>query len=80
MFEQLITLTPKSARGKQIIKECGDQWRVLDKKESVLFSQDSGPWLRIEPANDMPRQERDRATRWVHQSRDNCFNPVQETV
>jgi len=45
-------------------------WRVIDKRGTVAFSDQAGPWLLLVPAGRPPS---DRAARWVHALLDRNF-------
>ncbi len=66
-----IELSGISKRGKQIVKQHGERWRVLDKKDRVLFSDKSGPWLLVIPAN--LHETQTEASRWIHSMFDENF-------
>lgn len=54
----------------------GEAWRVIDKRESVGFSQKCGPWLLVVPAGRPPE---DMAARWVHGLLDSKFKVIPGT-
>jgi hypothetical protein len=60
-----VKLIPKTVRAKLLIDRYGDIGEVVDIKDGVLFSSDSGPWLRVQAA--------DRFGRWVHKTMDSEF-------
>lgn len=59
------TLTGKTAKGKQRIKQWGSQGKIMRTLDVVQFSQDSGPWFAITAG--------DPTFRWVHATRDPDF-------
>lgn len=61
----IVTLTPKTKKGRERIKAHGDTGMVVQVSNKVAFSPESGPWLLIEAA--------DPCSRWVHQNRDQDF-------
>jgi len=61
-----------SKKGKERIKRDGDEWVVLRVEDRVLFSSDPGPWLFVIPPNGD-----ERASRWIHKTRDPNFEIVQ---
>jgi len=65
-----IELAGLSKRGRQVIKERGARWRVLTKRDSVLFSDKRGPWLLVVPA-DLPQES--ETSRWIHSLFDENF-------
>lgn len=44
-LNSVITLSGKSQKGKNRIKEHGTKWLVFEIRDRVLFSNQSGPWL-----------------------------------
>lgn len=60
-----VKLIPKTSKAKQRIKQYGDVGEVVEVKDEVIFSSDSGPWLRVQAA--------DRYSRWVHKTKDTDF-------
>lgn len=77
---RVITLIPLSKRGKQLVKEHGERWEVIRKADKVLFSDDKGPWLFVQPltedrspASNMREARIESASRWVHEFTDHNF-------
>lgn len=77
---RVITLIPLSKRGKQIVKQHGDRWEVVQRVQRVFFAAAAGPWLYIQPlseerapASDMRAAREDSASRWVHEFSDEDF-------
>lgn len=66
----MLTLVGISDTGKKRVKERGAGWRVIDKRDSVQFSETRGPWLLIVPEGRSPD---DLAARWVHGLNDTDF-------
>jgi len=63
-----------SQRGKNRIREHGDEWTVLAETDRVLFApSQSGPWLFITPTG---RDQYDKASRWVKANGDLDFTVV----
>jgi predicted glycosyltransferase involved in capsule biosynthesis len=60
----IVTVTHLDKRGKQLIKDLGDQWTVVQVKDKVLFNPDPGPWLFIEPIGSTSVIN----TRWIHET------------
>ena len=58
-------LIAKSPKGKQILKELGDNWKVVETRDKVLFSDRAGPWLFIQP-NTCHRVLNQLRSRWIH--------------
>lgn len=67
--ECLVMLTFTSKIGKQILKQCGNQWRVLKSQSTVLFSRHTGPWWFIEPVSGDDKFK-DHNSRWMHRDND----------
>ena len=65
-----VELAGLTKRGKQIVKQHGAKWRVLDKRDTVLFSADRGPWLLVVPAD---QDQNSEASRWVRSLFDSDF-------
>ena len=70
-FLRVITLKPKTAKGKRIIKECGLWWVVIKEADKVIFSSEAGPWWLIE--SQKAGIDKQRTSRWVHSKRDKDF-------
>lgn len=62
----------KTLKGKNRIRENGNEWDLIRTSDSVLFAQRSGPWGLIKPKND-PKGEK---SRWIHLIDDHDFNIV----
>jgi hypothetical protein len=66
-----IKLKGKSARGKNRVREHGDEWIVLAETDTVLFAPSKkGPFLFIAPKG---QGQNDKASRWVHLNDDENF-------
>lgn len=77
---RIISLIPLSKRGKQIVKQHGDRWEAVRLESNVLFSEQRGPWLFIQPltedrapAHDVRSARIESATRWIHEHNDPDF-------
>lgn len=77
---QALTLIPLTKRAKQIVKQHGERWEVVNKRDRVLFSDKDGPWLYVQPLTeerapaDNARAARiESAARWVHAFNDENF-------
>lgn len=66
----MISLSGISKRGKQLVRQYGSGWRVLTKRDRVLFSQKIGNWLLVVPGD---RPESDEASRWINSLDDENF-------
>lgn len=76
---RIVTLIPQSKRAKQIVKQHGDRWEVIDMRDKVLFSDRAGPWMHVMPITEQrihntPREAREEtASRWIHAHFDENF-------
>lgn len=74
----MIKLIPKTLNGKNKLQNakvkgaCGT-WKILQQEDKVLFSDETGPWLRIVPLTEND-EEIISLSRWVHSSNDRDFN------
>jgi len=72
---QIISLKPKSKKGKERLKRDGEkQWYVLGIEEKVLFSTEKGPWLHLVKVGAFKAN----TARWIHQNNDPDFEIVDE--
>lgn len=74
----MIKLKFKTLKGRNSIqntksKGAGDLWKILQQTETVLFSNEPGPWLRIVPLTEN-NEEIMSLSRWVHSSNDKDFD------
>jgi hypothetical protein len=66
-----IKLTGKSQKGKNRVREHGNDWNVLAETDVVLFSPGKkGPWLFITPVG---QGHDSKAARWIHAISDQNF-------
>lgn len=77
---RVVTLIPLSKKGKQIVQKHGDRWEVVDRKDTVLFTTNSGPFLLVlplteerAPAMTAAEAKLDSASRWIHEFTDANF-------
>lgn len=76
---RIVTLIPLSKRAKQIVKQHGDRWEVIQVLDKVLFSNEAGPWMHVTPITEArvhmtPREAKeDTASRWIHAHFDTNF-------
>ena len=77
---RIVSLIPLTSRAKQIIKQHGSRWEVIEKRQRVQFSDWSGPWLLVlplteerAPAMTVAEAKLDSASRWVHEFTDDNF-------
>lgn len=70
---QILGLVGMSKKGKQRTKEFGNTWRVLHTVDTVLFSEEKGPWLFIESVGPYEPQVIMRSARWIHSLYDKDF-------
>lgn len=72
-----MTLSGKSLKGKNRIKELGAEWMVIAERESVMFSRNCGPWALIVPVErHVPGVKAD--TRWINLRDDRDFIIVKQ--
>lgn len=75
----IVTLLPLSKRGKQLVKQHGDRWEVVQVCQTVLFSSDAGPWILVTPITEERVHQtvwdtrEDTASRWIHAHFDTNF-------
>lgn len=67
---ETVTLTGKTKKGKQRVRDFGPTWSVLRRQDRVLFKPEPGPWLLIAPPG---RDSEDHAARWVREHCDTDF-------
>ena len=65
-----VTLTGRTKKGKQRVRDFGNTWCVIRREDRVVFKQDAGPWLFVAPPG---RDAQDHASRWVHEFIDADF-------
>lgn len=77
---RVVSLLPLDKHAKQAIKQHGERWEVVKRQSRVLFTDDPGPWLLVQPlseerapANDARSARLETASRWVHEFFDNSF-------
>jgi len=72
-----IKLTGKTQKGKNRVREHGNEWVVLAETQTILFSPSKqGPWLFVAPQRSTYPQNQghdDKASRWVHLNNDENF-------
>lgn len=65
----IVRLVPKTHKAKNRIAENGGVGPILEVRDNVLFSNNSGPWLAVAAA--------DPQWRWVHATEDKNFDVEQ---
>ena len=69
-----IRLKGKTMKGKNRIREHGEQWNVLAETDTVLFAPSShGPFLFIAPPS---KDQNDKASRWIKSVNDLDFEII----
>lgn len=69
-----IQLKGITQKGKNRVREHGDQWTVLAETDVVLFSPNQhGPWLFVSPVG---CDQNHKASRWVRVSGDTDFTVI----
>lgn len=66
----MISLSGISKRGKQLVKQYGSGWRVLMKRDKVIFSSKIGNWLHAVPSG---KPDIDESSRWINALDDENF-------
>ena len=54
-----VRLEGRSKKGKQLVKECGEDWDVKEIRQTILFDDLPGPWL-------LASSKDGTKVRWVH--------------
>ena len=63
-------LIPKSKKGKERCRRDGDTgWSIVQVKNTVLFSNEAGPWWFISNGNP-------NVSRWIHSTNDDDFKLI----
>ena len=75
-----VKLSNKTLNGKNKINTAAVKggvgiWKVIEKQDNVLFSQEKGPWLKIVPL-DSSGKELKYLMRWVHLNNDKDFEVI----
>jgi hypothetical protein len=70
VFSQNLKLRGKSQKGKNRVRELGENWIVLEECDTVLFSSQNGPWLHVQP--NAGREK----SRWINKLHDADFEIV----
>lgn len=70
-MDKIIFLKGITKKGKQRVKQWGDEWFILKSAASVLFSDKKGPWFFIQAATDIT--ETGGSTRWINAHMDENF-------
>lgn len=77
---RVVSLIPLTKRAKQIVKQHGERWEAVKSLPRVLFSDQAGPWLLVQPlteerapANTVRDARLETASRWVHEFNDTEF-------
>ena len=74
LLGKLIRLRGISQKGKNRVREQGEQWTVLAETDRVLFAPDEpGHWLFISPEG---QGQDHKASRWVRASDDKDFEVI----
>lgn len=63
----IIRLEGKTQKGKNRIRELGDEWIAVKQQNTVSFSNDFGPWVLIHPIDNIDKP------RWIKQDNDPDF-------
>jgi hypothetical protein len=66
-----VTLSGKSMKGKNRVREHGSVWVIHAEVERVLFNSEPGPWLFVSPVG---KAFQDKSSRWIHADNDQDFN------
>lgn len=71
-MSKMLHLQGKSVKGKQRIKQWGDEWIVLKELDWVIFSGDVGPWYFVQALTD--GTQNGNSTRWINSQLDKDFH------
>lgn len=63
----VILLNGLTQKGKNRIRENGEEWTVVEIRQSVLFTSEPGPWILIE-------SNKTKHIRWIHSTHDKDFS------
>lgn len=63
-----IKLFGKTLKGKNRIRELGNEWSIIRTSLTVLFNPAVGPWALVQPVNGHTLQ-----SRWIHLTHDVDF-------
>jgi hypothetical protein len=63
-------LKGKTLKGKNRIRELGEDWDLVTTANSVLFDARPGPWLAVAP------RSKPNEWRWIHSRHDDNFEIV----
>lgn len=63
----ILRLKGKTQKGKNRVRELGNEWELVERRDSVLFSQEKGPWLLVVPVSNPEKP------RWIHENNDVDF-------
>ncbi len=70
MAHHMIKLSGITKKGRQRVKQHGEMWRVLEVRDTVIFSSERGPWMLVAPGG---HDKTSNSIRWVHVSADEDF-------
>jgi hypothetical protein len=73
LLGKTIRLSGKTMKGKNRVKEQGNEWTVLAETDRVIFSPLTGGWLFITP---LGKTQDDKASRWIRSVTDFDFEIV----
>lgn len=59
-------------KGKNRIRELGNEWTLVREKPSVLFDPTPGPWWLV-----IPLSGDETKSRWIHSSKDKDFEVIE---
>lgn len=65
-------LKAKTLKGKNRIRELGDEWWLIKTSDNVQFAQRNGPWGYMRPAKEGGQNHE----RWIHLIDDHDFDIV----
>lgn len=66
----MIKLKGKTQKGKNRVREHGENWEVIRECDSVIFSNEPGPWGFIVPEG---QDRADKGSRWINLRDDKDF-------
>ena len=64
-------LKGKTQKGKNRVRELGNQWALVRTTDRVQFSSEPGPWWLVKPINGFEKD-----SRWIRNTHDKDFEVI----